>query len=633
MYKVSVPVLNSSLKEQGREKILEQIRRFDAQRVFLALDQYEPDPEKRAAAMRALRDNCRFFKENGLEVGAWIWAFMLSQNKSFRNMRSISGTELKSNMCPSDARFVAFAADYIKDIAACGVDLIQFDDDFRYAFLEGTTACLCDGHIALIHAITGERSTRAQLEKHIISGGPNKYRDAYLRVNGDLFRSFARSVRAAVDAVDPSIRVGFCACMSSWDIDGTNASELATILAGSTKPFVRLIGAPYWAVNRNWGNALQDVVELERMESVWTRNGEIEIMAEGDPYPRPRSSCPASYLEGFDTAIRASGCTDGILKYGIDYHANADYETGYARFHEHNRETYKKIERFFSGKKNTGVRVYESMQKVSQMVLPTAVNTEADISDLFFSKAARALSHNTIPTTYEGAGVCGIVFDENARALPADALDHGLILDIAAAEILMDRGIDVGIRRIGKKTSGDMERFRNNGNKILAFGAEVYDVALKAGAEICSDMHTPLGDLPFSFRYENAEKQRFFILNINTRSSADHVLKHYARSAQFAEQIEWLGGKKLPAYVYGNPALYIQCKENEGSISVGLWNFFADTVFSPAVQLSRSYAAVAFINCDGRLEGDTVYLTDIAPFAFAGFEATGSDVSAADRGL
>ena len=614
--------MNCNLNALGREKILEQVRRFDAQRVFLALDQYEPDADKRREVMRELRDNARFFKENGLEVGAWIWAFMLSKNKTFRNMRSISGTEIKNNMCPSDARFVQFAADYIKDIAACSVDLIQFDDDFRYAFLEGTTACLCDGHIALIREITGDACTREQIERHITSGGKNKYRDAYLRVNGDLFRGFAKAVRAAVDTVDPSIRVGACACMSAWDIDGTDAYELATILAGKTKPFVRLIGAPYWAVNRNWGNALQDVVELERMESAWTRNGEIEIMAEGDPYPRPRSSCPASYLEGFDTAIRASGCTDGILKYGMDYLSNPDYETGYARFHENNRETYKMIDRFFSGKENTGVRVYESMQKVSDMVMPTAVNTEVDIADLFFSKAARALAYNTIPTTYEGAGVCGIVFDENARHLPTDAADHGLILDIAAAEILMNRGVDVGIQRIGEKTVGDTERFRNNGNRIHAMGAQVYDVTLKDGTEICSDMHTPLGDLPFSFRYENREKQRFFILNINTRSTADHVLRHYARSAQFAEQIEWLGGKKLPAYVYGHPALYMQCKENEGSMAVGLWNFFADVALSPAVQLGKTYSDVEFINCGGRLEGDTVYLTDIAPFAFAGFAVT-----------
>ena len=40
------------------------------------------------------------------------------------------------------------------------------------------------------------------------------------------------------------------------------------IMAGNTQPFVRLIGAPYWAANRSWGNFVQDVVELPEDEFV-----------------------------------------------------------------------------------------------------------------------------------------------------------------------------------------------------------------------------------------------------------------------------------------------------------------------------------------------------------------------------
>jgi hypothetical protein len=49
-------------------------------------------------------------------------------------------------------------------------------------------------------------------------------------------------------------------------------------------------------------------------------------------------------------------------------------------------------------------------------------------------------------------------------------------------------------------------------------------------------------------------------------------------------------------------------------------NFFADTAIEPVVELSRPYQSVNFFNCSGRLENDRVYLCDIAPFAFAGFE-------------
>ncbi len=620
MYKVSVPVMNGNLKRNGREETLREIKKFGAERIFLALDTYQLDSEKRRESMDELKDNCRFFKEQGYEVGAWIWTFWVKNNVRFRNMRGISGSEFKEYMCPTDESFVAFAADYIKEIAGCGVDMIMFDDDFRYGFLGDSPACLCDGHIDIINRMTDSSLTREEIKHHIVTGGKNKYRDAYLKANGDAFRAFASAVRHAVNSIDPAIRVGACACMSSWDVDGTDAAEISHILAGGTRPFVRLIGAPYWGAINGWGNSLQDVIELERMESVWTRDGDIEIMAEGDVYPRPRTSCPASFLEGFDTAIRASGCTDGILKYGIDYCSNAGYEQGYARFHQRNIELYSKIDRLFSSKTNCGVRVYESMKKISDAVTPTKVNGSIDTQDLFFSRAARTLAYNTIPTVYEGEGVCGIVFDENARNLPDEAFRKGLILDITAAEILTERGFDVGLESIGDTTSGECEYFLGSKNNILTNGAEVCDIRLKSAAEILSRTDTPKGAMPMSYRYENADGNRFLVLNIKTRSPRDKSLKNYERSRQYAEQIQWLSGERLPAYCYGNPALYIQCKKGDGALSVGLWNFYADTALEPEIALDRDYSQIEFINCTGRLEGGKVYLSDIPPYAFAGFE-------------
>jgi len=620
MYKISSVISNGKVKRSCKERIVQELNKFGAKRVFLGLGQYETDENKRETTMLELAENCKFLRENGFEVGAWGWTFWPKKNIGFRNMRGIDGNEIKEFMCPTDEKFVEFVVDYIKDIAKCGVEIIQFDDDFRYGFLAGCTACLCDGHITEINKITGENSTREELEKYITSGEKNKFRDAYLKVNGDSFKKFAKAARNAVNEINPQIRISFCTCMSSWDVDGTDAYELAKILAGDTKPLVRLIGAPYWAVNKSWGNCLQDVVELHRMESAWTRNGEIEIMAEGDVWPRPRTCCPASYLEGFDTAIRASGCTDGIIKYGIDLSSNIEYETEYAKFHERNLEIYDKIDSFFCNKAHCGVRVYESMKKIADMVMPTKVNDTVNIDDLFFSKAARTLAYNTIPTVYEGAGVCGIAFDENARNLPVEALKNGLIIDIAAAEILMERGIDVGINEIGEKTKGLEERFIIDNNHILTQGATFYNLKLNKTAEILSDSETENGIVPVSYRYQNADGYKFLVLNINTRTPNDNILKHYARSRQYAEQIQWLSGQKLPAYVYGNPALYIQCKEEGNTMAVGLWNYCADIAIEPVVELSREYSQIEFINCNGTLKGDKVYLTDIPAFGFVGFE-------------
>lgn len=627
MYNISVPVYNSTLDKIGRENILKQMKRFDAKRVFLALGTYEFDTEKRKQALLELSENCKFFKDNGFEVGAWIWTFMTKENDMFTNMRTISGDEAKTYMCPTDKKFVEFAKDYIKDVAKCGVDIIQFDDDFRYGFLiKNQPACLCDNHIFEINRITNSQLTREEIEKHITHGSKNIYRDAYLKVNKDTFENFAKEVRKTVDEVNPKIRVGACACMSSWDVDGTDAYTLATILAGNTKPFVRLIGAPYWGAKNAWGNSLSDVIELERMESAWTKKGEIEIIAEGDAYPRPRKHCPASFLEGFDTAIRVSGATDGILKYGIDYLSNADYETGYARFHERNKETYKKIDEMFLGKKSVGVRVYESMKKISDMKMPTKVNDDVNIQNLFFSKAARTLCYNTIPTVYEGDGVCGIVFDENARNLPKEALKNGLIIDIAAAEILTERGIDTGLEKIESQivAGGAMtqnECFKTDGNRIHLSGTVFYDIKVNEKANVLSTTITREGKtVPMSYTYENDNGNKFLVLNINTRKDADNILKHYSRSRQYADVIEYLSGKKLPAYTYGNPSMYIQCKKDENSMAVGLWNFFCDVAIDTVVELDKEYSEIKFLNCEGKLEGDRVYLSDIVPYAFCAFE-------------
>ena len=230
--------------DQNNERLLCEIKRFGAQRIFIALDTYETDTQKREQTLAELADNCKFFKAHGFEIGAWIWTFWVKNNTQFRNMRSIEGTEIKEFMCPTDENFVKFASDYISDIAKCGVSLIQFDDDFRYGHLVESPACLCDRHIDIINSITGENSTREELQNYITTGKKSKFRDAYLKANGDAFRNFAAAIRNAVDQVDPKIRVGACACITSWDVDGTDAYELAKILAGNTKPFVRLIGAP-----------------------------------------------------------------------------------------------------------------------------------------------------------------------------------------------------------------------------------------------------------------------------------------------------------------------------------------------------------------------------------------------------
>lgn len=110
--------------------------------------------------------------------------------------------------------------EYVKEIAECGADLIMFDDDFRFGHQTGDIACTCEHHMKRIGEILGEDITPEKLREKALTGGGNRYRDAWMRANGESLIAFAKAMREAVDSVNPAVRMGQCSCMSSWGVDG-----------------------------------------------------------------------------------------------------------------------------------------------------------------------------------------------------------------------------------------------------------------------------------------------------------------------------------------------------------------------------------------------------------------------------
>ena len=83
-------------------------------------------------------------------------------------------------------------------------------------------------------------------------------------------------------------------------------------------------------------------------------------------------------------------------------------------------------------------------------------------------------------------------------------------------------------------------------------------------------------------------------------------------------QYEIVSGEELPAFCYGNTNLYMQCKEDDENMVIGLWNFFEDEAIEPIVLLSREYQEAEFLCGSGELSKDRIRLTDIPPYAFRG---------------
>jgi len=303
----------------------------------------------------------------------------------------------------------------------------------------------------------------------------------------------------------------------------------------------------------------------------------------------------------------------------LDYTSSTDYEKGYIKHHNKNKEMYDTIERVFGNKESIGVRVYETMEKVRTADFTDTPEPDLFTETMFQSRSSRILSDNSIPTRYKGNNGIGIAFGENARNLPEEAFKNGLILDIRAAKILMEQGIDVGIEKIGECVANDIVYYPEFEESIKSYYEEnsAFNLTLKENARIIAYSVTGDNKIPDTFAYENAAGQRFLVFGFDAMYINFHHQRNYCIRDMFFKEYEWLSGKKIPAKVSENPYTYVLCKkDNDGNMAVGVWNIFADEMFDSVIELDGEYTSAEIIGANGRLEGNKVIIENLPAFKF-----------------
>ena len=199
MYKIGVPVTTSSkLAMRDREKSAKEFHEMGISRVFVSPGQYEVTAVGRAKMLSDVADHIKFYRNEGFEVGVWGWTFWAKGELPFTEITSLEGKKNHLFYCPADPAFRAFAAEYVADIARLSPDLIQYDDDCRFAHFGNGVNCFCEHHLALISDILGEKVDREKLQKELFVGKTNRYRRAWLEAKGESLRMFARDMRASV---------------------------------------------------------------------------------------------------------------------------------------------------------------------------------------------------------------------------------------------------------------------------------------------------------------------------------------------------------------------------------------------------------------------------------------------------
>lgn len=605
MLKPDIPVMNSNLNETTRKTLLEQIKQANTGRVWIALDREALFHRK--DHLKRLESNLRFFEESGFETGVWLQAFGFGEFLSYKDcgwtrLRSVTDkTKENDALCPEDPDFMAAYLALIKEIAALSPELIMIDDDLCLSVRPGL-GCFCDRHIKLLEREVGQIDDLTK----IFVGGKNKYRDAWYRVTGNTMRSFCQRVRDAVNEIDPQIRVGLCAGYTSWDIEGTDPIEMATILAGDTAPFFRLTAAPYWAAqkrNRFPGQRLSAIIENARNQIAWSKNSGIEFFAEADSFPRPCYETPAMLIENFDIAMHASGTRS--LKYLFDYHSSPEYEKQYLKIHVRNLPLYERIENAFAGTTPCGVQVYRPPHRITDALLPQDFVGEKPIMRSYFSTAAAMLACHAIPVYYGEGSPCAMLFGDDAQYFKNN--HQRVVLDLPAARILSGRGIDVGIESIGDTVAPPtFELFENERVPLFATeDAPFPELRLKSGATVKSRYDT--GTVA-SFEY-----QGFLILNLDAFrvNEASPLYCSYARG----KQLQAFFGTPFPA-VLGYADLYTVCAERENGHVALLQNLSVDPVFDFDILLPKACRSVRIFGADGKLCNGRIRITgELAPQA------------------
>ena len=630
MYKISAPIMASTVTRENRSKYVKLCRDAGISRVFLCTN------SPIFPLHHLLEENIAYFKSEGFEVGIWtdtighgavLTHIENAENTSrFQPIVNLLGVAVPYTNCPSDPEFRAFIAKHIAKLAKMGPDIVMLDDDFRLSNHGGhELCCACEKHMARICELAGESISREELRPYVISGKPNKYRDAFISSQAESLTKMAEEIRDEVDKETPDVTVCFCSVLGLFDVDGLDVSGVTKLLAGKNKPILRLTGAPYWAVKQRT-YSLPTAIEIARSLAAMVKDEGFDTMAEGDVYPRPRYTCPASYLEIYDGIMRADGNYAGILKYMFDYSAGPDFETGYLKFHSDSKPFFEKLSEFFPSGANAGVRIH--------LYPNTTKNADLDLSrtnpNYTRPMNGAMLTSCGIPTIYSGEGTCNSVFGESARKYELSCLAGGTLIDSVAAVILSERGVDVGLEKISAHEEKTVNFICTDDPEFKSFvkngETRMLGATLNEKAEVLIYSVETGKNIPLAYRYENANGERFTVLLFDVNFvpySTSGLIANTVLSTVLSRELPWVARKPLPAVCSENPNLYLICEKGEDFLSVAIFNCFADYILNPEIILDGEYSKIECADCDAVIEGNKVILKSrLHGFTAAAFRVT-----------
>lgn len=243
----------------------------------------------------------------GISCGVLVQAsighgYPLGNMFGFTRYKNLNNGEEQNVCCPYDEGFRKHFKDVMATIASHSPAVIMLDDDFRLMFREGR-GCFCDLHRDEFKRLSGEDIQREELYNEIKSDSERgkRYKEIFVKTQGDALIGAAKAMRAGIDSVDKTIPGVFCACGTAVEF----AEDIAKILAGEGNPvIVRINNGNYMSAGARGliRASYRAAVQMEVLK------GKVDaILAETDTCPQNRYSTAAQSLHAHFTATILEG--------------------------------------------------------------------------------------------------------------------------------------------------------------------------------------------------------------------------------------------------------------------------------------------------------------------------------------
>lgn len=311
------------------------------------------------------------------------------------------------------------------------------EDDYNLSGHAGLAnrhgGCFCPLHLAALARKTGKTLSAAELGAAFDAPTPanEPLRRAFAEVSRESLAGLAGRIRAALDEIDPSVRMILCQS-GQVDIDGDTTEANTRAFAGGTRPGVRIYGAAYFSQN-----VPQDLpmATAHTFYSAQHLPPDIERFYEADSFPNTRFYNSSRFYASEMAAAMMAGASDMLLFCGVRMSGGKPVDPAYLDVFRANGPRFAAVRDFRSRSSLVGVRaVYD----------PEAMYMTRTRGTGTLGECARVLAKFGLPMTTLPSGA-SVLFGDAARHLSEaklrEVLRGAVIVDSTAALCLQARGL------------------------------------------------------------------------------------------------------------------------------------------------------------------------------------------------